>query len=73
MSKEYSKGYQAGIKRGKAESQRERVFMKCLELVIDNGPWTYGGKSSSDNVAVYLEVADYFTNHALLRINGAMK
>ena len=51
------------------ESQRERVFMRALEMVVANcNGWSIGGKEIA-NANGYCQLADVFTKHSIEQIN----
>lgn len=69
----YHKGYQAGLRRNKVEQkllieQRERVYMDCLRLAVEQcDNWTIG-KKKVNNTDMYCQLARHFADKAISQI-----
>lgn len=84
-TKEYARGYQAGIKRNstlKSENeelkfkveqlelaQKERVYMACLETVLRNCENWSFGGKKINDAAGYTNLAGIFAKHSIYEIN----
>lgn len=72
---EYQKGYAAGLRSKKSDAaaelkkikdeQRERVYLRCLEIALTHcGGWSVGGKKISDCEG-YSKLAKIFMDNAI--------
>ena len=71
---EYQKGYRAG-KRSKTNDslQKERVYMKCLELVMESSPHWESSGLKVNTAGGYTALAKDFATESLRIINEELK
>lgn len=73
---DYQKGYVAGKRKSdkdiaklKADEREERIYMKCLELALNNCNHWKIGKKPIDNAEGYCRLAKIFADNSIAELD----